>query len=166
MRIDGMNAINDYGKHNMPAGEVFTAPVKKSVNGTVLFDMPLMAQGREIKNIYLEFEDGCVVDYSASKNEQIISSILDTDEGAKYLGELGIGMNRSIDKFTYNMLFDEKMGDTVHLALGRAYADNVGENREQNNSAVHLDMIIDMSKNSFIEIDDEKVQRNGKFSFE
>jgi len=161
-----MNAINDYGKHNMPAGEVFTAPVKKSVNGTVLFDMPLMAQGREIKNIYLEFEDGCVVDYSASKNEQIISSILDTDEGAKYLGELGIGMNRSIDKFTYNMLFDEKMGDTVHLALGRAYADNVGENREQNNSAVHLDMIIDMSKNSFIEIDDEKVQRNGKFSFE
>ncbi len=166
MRIDGMHAINDYGKHNMPAGEVFTAPVKKSVNGSVLFDMPLMTQGREIQNVYLEFEDGEVIDYSASKNEDIIESILETDEGASYLGELGIGMNRGIDKFTYNMLFDEKMGDTIHLALGRAYKDNVGTNREINESSVHLDMIVDMSEDSYIKIDGEKVQRNGKFFFE
>jgi aminopeptidase len=166
MRIDGMNAINDYGEHNMPAGEVFTAPVKESVNGSVLFDMPLLTQGRELQDVYLEFEDGKVVDYSASKNEDVIESILNTDDGSRYLGELGIGMNRGIDEFTYNMLFDEKMGDTIHLALGRAYKDNVGEDREQNLSAVHLDMIVDMSENSYIEIDGEKVQENGNFIFE
>jgi len=91
---------------------------------------------------------------------------LNTDDGSRYLGELGIGMNRGIDEFTYNMLFDEKMGDTIHLALGRAYKDNVGEDREQNLSAVHLDMIVDMSENSYIEIDGEKVQENGNFIFE
>lgn len=166
MKIDGMNAINDYGKHNMPAGEVFTAPVKDSVNGSVLFDMPLITRGRELQNVYLEFEDGKVVNYNADKNEDILESLLNTDEGAKYLGELGIGMNRGIDKFTYNMLFDEKMGDTIHLAIGRAYDDNVGKNREQNMSAVHMDMIVDMSENSYIEIDGEKIQEDGKFIFE
>lgn len=166
MSIDGMNPENDYGGNNMPGGEVFTAPVKHSVNGTVLFDKPLLAHGREVNDVYLEFDDGEVVDYSASQNEEVIQSVLVADEGASYLGELGIGMNRSIDRFTYNMLFDEKMGDTVHLALGRAYERNVGEDREQNQSAVHMDMIIDMAEDSRILVDNEVVQENGEFIFE
>lgn len=166
MSINGMNPINDYGEHNMPGGEVFTAPVVDSVQGSVLFDMPLITQGREVRDVYLKFENGEVVDYNASKNKELIGSLLETDEGSSRLGELGIGMNRGIDKFTYNMLFDEKMGDTVHMALGRAYEDNVGEERKRNQSARHVDMIVDMSEDSYIEVDGEKVQENGKFVFE
>jgi aminopeptidase len=166
MNIDGMIPVNDYGARNMPGGEVFTAPVKDSVNGEVLFDMPLITRGREVQDVYLEFDDGEVVDYSASQNEETIESVLETDEGASYLGELGIGMNRGIDQFTYNMLFDEKMGDTVHMALGRAYDKTVGEDRKQNMSAIHMDMIVDMSEESTIELDGEVVQENGTFVFE
>lgn len=166
MSIENMKPINDYGEHNMPGGEVFTAPVIDSVEGSVLFDKPLIAQGREVQDVYLEFENGVVQEFSASQNEDVISSIIGTDEGSKRLGELGIGMNRDIDKFTYNMLFDEKMGDTVHMALGRAYKDNVGENMQQNESAVHTDMIIDMSQDSYIKVDDEIIQENGEFIFE
>ncbi len=75
-------------------------------------------------------------------------------------------MNRAIDQFTYNMLFDEKMGDTVHMAVGRSYDETVGEDNEQNESAVHVDMILDMSEDSIIEVDGEVVQRNGTFLFE
>jgi aminopeptidase len=145
---------------------VFTAPVPDSVEGEVLFDMPLMAQGREVQDVYLRFEEGEVVEHSAEKNEDVLSAVLDTDEGAKRLGELGIGMNRDIDEFTYNMLFDEKMGDTIHLAIGRAYEMNVPEDRERNESAVHMDMIVDMSEDSYIEVDGEVVQRDGTFRFE
>ena len=166
MDIDGMLVQNDDAEHNLPGGEVFTAPVPDSVEGTVLFDMPLMAQGREITDVSLEFEGGEVVDHAAEKNADVLSAVLETDEGARRLGELGIGMNRSIDQFTYNMLFDEKMGDTVHLALGRAYEDTVGEGRERNDSAIHMDMIVDMSEHSAIEVDGELVQRNGTFVFE
>ena len=96
----------------------------------------------------------------------MLTEVLITDDGARRLGELGIGMNRDIDQFTYNMLFDEKMGDTVHMAVGRAYDDTVAEGNEQNDSAVHVDMIVDMSEDSFIEVDGEVVQRNGTFRFE
>jgi aminopeptidase len=166
MSLDGMSTENDFGEKNLPGGEVFTAPVPESVEGTVLFDMPLMAQGREVTDVFLEFEDGTVVDASAGKNEAVLDAVLETDEGARRMGELGIGMNRDIDRFTYNMLFDEKMGDTVHMALGRAYEETVGEDREQNDSAIHMDMIVDMSEDSSIEVDGEVVQRNGTFVFE
>jgi len=145
---------------------VFTAPQPDSVEGEVLFDMPVMVQSREITNVYLRFEDGEVVEHSADKNEEVLTSVLNTDEGASRLGELGIGMNRDIDRFTYNMLFDEKMGDTVHMAIGRAYDDTVGEGNEVNDSTVHQDMIVDMSEDSRIEVDGEVVQRNGTFKFE
>ncbi len=166
MSVAGNETINDYGEKNLPGGEVFTAPVPDSVEGEVLFDKPLMAQGREIQDVYLEFEEGEVVDYSAGKNEEVLAAVLETDEGARRLGELGIGMNRDIDTFTYNMLFDEKMGDTVHMALGRAYDITVGEDNEQNDSAMHMDMIVDMSEDSRIEVDGEVVQRDGTFRFE
>jgi aminopeptidase len=166
MSVAGNPTLNDYAERNLPGGEVFTAPVPDSVEGEVLFDKPLYHQGREVEDVYLRFEGGEVVEHSAAKNEDVLTSVLDTDEGARRLGELGIGMNRDIDRFTYNMLFDEKMGDTVHMAVGRAYEDTVGEDNEQNESAVHVDMIVDMSEDSFIEVDGEVVQRDGTFRFE
>jgi aminopeptidase len=166
MSIAGNHAINDTNSHNIPGGEVFTAPVPDSVEGEVLFDKPVYRRGKEVTDARLVFEGGEVVDYGASKNESFLGSILDTDEGARRLGELGIGMNRDIDRFTYNMLFDEKMGDTVHMAVGRAYEANVGEGNEQNRSAQHVDMIVDMSEDSFIEVDGEVIQRDGTFVFE
>jgi aminopeptidase len=166
MSIAGNSTLNDYGEKNLPGGEVFTAPVKDSVEGKVHFDMPLYRYGREIEGARLTFEEGKVVSHSAERNEDLLTGILDTDEGARYLGELGIGMNRSIDRFTYNMLFDEKMGDTVHMAVGSAYGETVGEENETNESAEHVDMIVDMSDDSFIEVDGEVVQRNGTFVFE
>jgi aminopeptidase len=166
MSVAGNPCLNDYGEHNLPGGEVFTTPVPESVEGEVLFDKPVYQQGREILGARLVFEDGVVVEHSAEKNESVLTGILDTDEGARRLGELGIGMNRDIDRFTYNMLFDEKMGDTVHMAVGRAYDDAVGEDNEANQSAQHVDMIVDMSEDSFVEVDGEVVQRNGTFRFE
>jgi len=166
MSVAGNPTLNDYGEKNLPGGEVFTAPVADSVEGEVLFDKPLYHQGREVTGVHLRFEDGEVVDHSAEKNEEVLTEVLNTDDGARYLGELGIGMNRDIDQFTYNMLFDEKMGDTVHMAVGRAYEDTVGEDNERNESAVHVDMIVDMSEDSFIEVDGERVQEDGRFVFE
>jgi len=166
MSVAGNPTLNDYGEKNLPGGEVFTAPVPDSVEGEVVFDKPLMAQGREVRDVYLRFEDGEVVEHSAGKNEEVLTAVLNTDDGARRLGELGIGMNRDIDRFTYNMLFDEKMGDTVHMALGRAYGETVSEDNEQNDSAMHMDMIVDMSEDSRIEVDGEVVQRDGTFQFE
>ncbi|PSQ59869.1 aminopeptidase [Halobacteriales archaeon SW_7_71_33] len=166
LSVDGMVAANDHAERNLPGGEVYTAPVPDSVEGEVLFDMPLVTQGREIEDAFLRFENGEVVTHSAAKNEDVLTALLETDDGARRLGELGIGMNRAIDRFTYNMLFDEKMGDTVHLALGRAYEWTVGSDREQNESAVHQDVIVDMSEDSRIELDGEVVQRDGTFAFE
>ena len=166
MNVEGMCAVNDHGKNNMPAGEVFTAPNPESVEGEVLFDMPLVTRGREVENVRLVFEGGEVVEHGADRNEDLLTSMLDTDEGARRLGELGIGMNRGIDRFTKNMLFDEKMGDTVHMAIGRAIDENVPEGKEGNDSAIHTDMIVDMSEDSFIELDGDVVQRNGRFVFE
>jgi aminopeptidase len=166
MHVDGMVTRNDYAEHNLPGGEVFTAPVVDSVQGEVLFDKPVYQQGREVTGARLVFEDGEVIEHSAETNEAVLTGILETDEGARRLGELGIGMNRDIDRFTYNMLFDEKMGDTVHMAVGNAYQDTVGPNRERNDSAQHVDMIVDMSEDSFIEVDGERVQEDGRFAFE
>jgi aminopeptidase len=157
---------NDDAGNNLPGGEVFTAPIPDSVEGTVRFDKPVMSQGREVQGAYLEFENGEVVAHDADQHADVLAATVNTDEGAKSVGELGIGMNRDIDQFTYNMLFDEKMGDTIHLALGRAYDDTVAEGNEQNQSAVHKDMIVDMSEDSRIELDGEVVQRNGTFVFE
>ncbi|QGN08107.1 aminopeptidase [Halorhabdus sp. CBA1104] len=166
MSIAGNGTLNDYGEKNLPGGEVFTAPVPDSLDGEVFFDKPLYHQGREVTGVHLVFEGGEVVEHSAEKNEEILTEVLETDDGARRVGELGIGMNRDIDEFSYNMLFDEKMGDTVHLAVGRAYDECVGEGNEHNDSAVHVDMIVDMSEDSFIEVDGEIIQRDGTFRFE
>lgn len=166
MSIEGMLIENDYGEVNMPGGEVFTAPIPDTVDGKIHFDKPLLAQGRKVKDVYLRFDDGEVVEYGAAKNEEILTTILNTDAGSRKVGEIGIGMNYNIDRFTANMLFDEKMGDTVHLAIGRAYEMNVPKGRERNDSAVHQDMLVDMSDNSTISADREVIYRDGTFVFE
>ncbi len=166
MSVTGNTALNDYGENNLPGGEVFTAPVPDSVEGTVRFDKPVYRQGREVSGIKLRFEGGRVEAYTAERNEGVLDGVFNTDEGARYLGELGIGMNRAIDRFTYNMLFDEKMGDTVHMAVGAAYEETVGKESDRNESAVHVDMIVDMTEDAVIEIDGQVVQRNGTFVFE
>jgi aminopeptidase len=169
LSIDGRTAVNSaasvaYDSHNLPSGEVFTAPY--ATEGEVLFDVPMTLRGKRVQDVRLTFEDGAVVDYDAARNPGVIGEILDTDEGAKRLGELGIGMNRGIDRFTDNILFDEKMGETVHLALGRAYDANLPEGEAGNDSAVHVDLITDTSEDARLEVDGEVIQRNGRFRWE
>ncbi|MFB6162606.1 MAG: aminopeptidase [Halococcoides sp.] len=166
LSIAGNPARNDSGQHNLPGGEVFTAPIPDSVEGRVHFDKPLYHQGREVTDVRLDFENGRVVDHTAGNNEAVLTEVLDTDPGARRLGELGIGTNRDIDRFTYNMLFDEKMGETVHLAVGRAYDDCVAADNERNDSAVHVDMIVDTSEDAVLEVDGEVIQRDGTFWYE
>ncbi|MFC3959544.1 aminopeptidase [Halovivax cerinus] len=169
MAIEGRTAVNSaasvaYDSHNLPSGEVFTAPY--AADGEVTFDVPMTIQDQPVRDVTLRFEDGEVVDYDAEQGESVIADVLDTDEGARRLGELGIGMNRGIDRFTDSILFDEKMGDTVHLALGRAYDACLPDGESGTESAVHVDMITDVSEGSRLEVDDDVVQRNGTFQWE
>ena len=169
LRIDGRNAVNScasvaYDSHNLPSGEVFTAPY--ATEGYVTFDVSMTVRGEPIRDARLEFEDGEVTDVTAAQGEGVVREIVETDDGARRLGELGVGMNRGIDRVTDNILFDEKMGGTVHLALGRAYDANLPDGESGNDSAVHVDMIADVSAGSRLEVDGETVQRNGTFRFE
>ncbi|MBP1921814.1 aminopeptidase [Halorubrum alkaliphilum] len=169
MSIAGRTAVNSaasvaYDSHNLPSGEVFTAPY--DTTGEAFFDVPMTIDATRVRNVHLTFEDGEVVDFSAETGEDALAGILDTDAGARRLGELGIGMNRGIDRFTDSILFDEKMGDTVHMAVGRAYDACLPEGESGNDSAVHVDMISDVSEDSFMAVDGEVVQRNGTFRWE
>ena len=169
MRIDGRTAVNSaasvaYDSHNLPSGEVFTAPY--ATDGELTFDVPMTVNSRRVRDATLTFEDGEVVDVSAAQGEQALRDVLDTDPGARRLGELGIGMNRGIDRVTDNILFDEKMGDTVHLAVGRSYGACLPDGETGNESAVHTDLICDVSEDSRILVDGEVIQQNGKFRWE
>ncbi|MFP4176794.1 MAG: aminopeptidase [Planctomycetota bacterium] len=156
----GRTWINCCGKRNYPDGEVFTGPLENSATGHIRFSFPGIYSGREIRDIRLEFEDGEVTDASAEKGEHLLRELLDTDDGAKRLGELGIGTNHGIQKFTRNMLFDEKMGGTVHLALGRGYPASGSENE----SGIHWDILCDMREGGQIYADGEVIYEDGKFS--
>jgi len=157
--IKGMTGRTCCGHYNMPDGEVFTSPVKNTVEGHVEFTFPSVRNGKEVEGIYLEFKKGKVVKAVAKRNEKILKDILATDEGAKYLGEFGIGTNYNIKNHIKNTLFDEKIGGTFHLALGSAYKETGGTNE----SAVHGDMICDMRKSGKIIIDGKIITQNGKF---
>ncbi len=153
-----------YDSHNLPSGEVFTAPA--SVDGTILFDVPMTIRGQAVRDVELTFEDGIVTNASAARGQEVLDELLATDAGAKRVGELGIGMNRGIDQQTNNILFDEKMGGTVHLALGRAYDACLPAGETGNDSAIHTDLIADVSSATTMTIDDEIIQRNGTFRWE
>jgi len=162
LSIEGREFINSDGKHNMPCGEIFTSPLEHSANGWVQFTYPAIRLGREVEGIRLEFKDGKIVKASAEKNEEFLLSQLDVDEGARHLGEFAIGTNYGIDRFTKSILFDEKIGGTFHLAVGRGFPEVGGENV----SAIHWDMICDARQDSEILVDGELFYKDGEFQVE
>jgi aminopeptidase len=159
LEIAGRKFINADGKYNFPDGEIFTGPVENSVNGHVRFTFPSSVAGREVEDIRLWFENGKVVKASAEKNEEYLQRVLDTDEGARYLGEFAFGTNRGIRQFTSNILFDEKIGGTMHMAIGSSYPETGGTNQ----SAVHWDMICDLRQESEVRVDDQLFIKDGEF---
>ena len=168
--IRGRSAVNSaasvaYDSHNLPSGEVFTAPADAA--GRVCFDVPMTIRGRRVRDVELTLKDGVVVDWTAGEGADVLTSVIETDTGSRRFGELGVGMNRGIDRATDQILFDEKMAGTVHLALGRAYDACLPEGESGVESAVHVDLITGMeAEGSSIEIDGETIQRGGRFRWE
>jgi aminopeptidase len=162
MSVAGMRWINCDGHENFPDGEVFTGPVIDSVNGQINFSFPAVHHGREVDGVRLTFKDGKVVDASADKGQEFLFSMLDTDAGSRFLGECAVGTNYDITRYTKNTLFDEKIGGTVHFALGAGYP----ETGNNNQSGLHWDMVVDLRKGGYIEVDGVKVNVDGKFTRE
>jgi len=159
MSIEGRPFLNASGKINFPDGEIFTGPVEDSVNGWVKFTYPAYYHDNEVIGARLTFENGLVTQATADKNEAFLQNTLDTDPGARRLGEFAIGTNNDIQRFTGSILFDEKIGGTVHMAVGQGYP----QSGSTNTSAVHWDMICDMREGGEIWVDGELFYRNGKF---
>lgn len=155
--VEGRTWINSDGKTNMPSGEVFSAPVEDSVQGKVFFNYPSVFAGHEVEGIELDVENGKVVHARAEKGQEILDEILKID-GADHFGEVAIGTNYQINRATKNILFDEKIGGTIHMALGQSYLQAGGKNQ----SSIHWDMITDMQQGS-IYADGEKIYENGNF---
>jgi aminopeptidase len=158
MKIRGKLAFADKGEENMPGGEVFMAPLRESLQGWIKFEYPSIRSGNEISGIYVEFIDGKAVKYKAEKNEKFLNQMLTVDKNASFVGELGIGMNPKINKFTNDLLFDEKIGGTIHLAFGMAYKENGGGN----DSAIHWDLVKDMRHGQII-LDGNIIQNKGEW---
>jgi len=160
MRVAGRTWINSDGRHNMPSGEIFTGPIEDSVEGKIRFSFPACYAGREVHDVRLTFKKGKVVGAKASKGEDFLLATLDTDEGARFVGEVAVGTNYSVQKFTKNTLFDEKIGGTIHMAVGASYPDSGGRNK----SSVHWDMVNDMRDGGKIYADGKVVYADGKFT--
>ena len=169
MTISGRKSENGDGRFNMPDGEVFTSVVENSTSGFITYTYPAIYLGMEFHNLKLEFAGGKVIKASADKGQADLNKILDMDSGAKRIGELGIGNNFQITKFTKDILFDEKIGGSIHLALGKGYK----ETGSKNESALHWDMIKDLRKTASdkslasqggeLWFDDKLVQKDGKW---
>jgi len=159
--IKNRTFMNDDGRENFPDGEIYTSPVENSTNGWVQFSYPVIFENREIIDVKLWFEDGKVVKEKASKGQEFLTETLNIDDGARILGELGIGTNYDIKRFTKFMLFDEKIGGTVHIAVGQGFPKCGGRNE----SAIHWDMLCDMSQGE-ISVDGELFYKNGEFVFD
>jgi aminopeptidase len=159
LSVKGRKWENSAGKRNMPCGEVFTGPVESSAEGVITYDIPSAVNGVEVRNIRLRFEQGKVVEAHAEKGDDLLQAQLAADPGARYLGELGIGTNYQIQRPSMSILYDEKIGGTVHLALGQSYASTGGVNE----SAIHWDMITDLRGGGAIYLDGELFQEDGQF---
>jgi aminopeptidase len=158
MDIHGKLAVADKGEENMPGGEIFMAPVRGSLEGWIKFDYPAIRDGKEVTDVFLRFHEGKVIQATASKNQDFLLEMLKTDENSSYIGELGIGCNPKVNVFTKNLLFDEKINGTIHLALGMAYKENGGGN----DSAIHWDIVKDMKKGKIV-LDGKVIQEKGKW---
>lgn len=159
LSINGRNFVNAAGHRNIPDGEIFTGPVENSVNGWVRFGFPAIYAGREVEGVKLHFVNGKVSEAHATKNEPFLHKMLATDAGSEFVGEFAIGTNYQIQRFTRRILFDEKIGGTIHLAIGNGYP----ETGSLNSSAIHWDFICDLRKDSEILADGEIIYRNGRF---
>jgi aminopeptidase len=158
LSVEGRKWVNSDGKANFPSGEVFTGPVEDSVNGRVRFDVPTLFSGKVVEEIRLEFRAGKVVSASAARGDDMLRSALDTDAGSRFLGEFAFGLNYGITRATKNILFDEKIGGTIHMAIGAGYPETGSHNR----SAIHWDMIKNMKQGRVL-ADGKPAYENGRF---
>jgi aminopeptidase len=159
LSVAGRTWINSDGRRNMPSGEIFTGPVEDSPQGRLRCGFPVCRGGRELVGITLEFDCGRVVSAHADQGEDYLRSMLDLDPGARRLGELGLGLNPGINRFTGSILYDEKIGGTVHLALGQSYPETGGRNE----SALHWDLIVDTRRGGRITADGQVVMEDGNW---
>ena len=159
LRVKGRTWVNSDGRRNMPSGEVFTGPLETSAEGTIRFDIPSSPAGVDVRGVRLRFEAGEVVEAHADVGEEYLHRMLAADDGARRLGEIGIGTNGGIDRPIGAILFDEKIGGTVHLALGRSYPETGGKNV----SAIHWDLICDLRRGGRLSGDGTTIVENGKF---
>jgi len=157
--VKGRSWVNCAGDRNFPDGEVFTGPHEHKTSGVITYSFPALYMGREVTGVRLEFAEGKVVNATADKGEELLHSLLDMDEGARRLGEVAFGTNYGIQRFSRNILFDEKIGGTVHLALGAAYP----ETGCHNQSALHWDMICDLRTGGEVFADGQLIHKDGKF---
>ena len=158
LEVTGRKWKNCDGHENFPDGEIFTGPIEESVNGHIRYTFPACHFGREVENVQLQFKDGKVIKATAAKNEQFLLKMLETDEGARYVGEFAFGTNSGIQRFTKNTLFDEKIGGTIHLALGKGYP----ESGSKSESAIHWDMVCDLRKGGEVRVDGTPFVKDGK----
>lgn len=161
LSIKGRKFINACGSHNMPDGEVYTGPVEESLNGWVKFTYPAIYTGVMVEGVELTFSNGKVTQAKAEKNQPFLMEMLESDAGARFVGEFAIGTNYEIDHFSHNILFDEKIGGTFHMALGAGYP----ETGSHNKSIIHWDMICGMGEGADIKVDGEVIYKNGQFTF-
>jgi len=162
LSVKGRTFMNSFGTFNMPDGEIYTGPIEDSANGWVKFTYPANYGGTSVEGAELTFSNGRVITANASKNEEFLLKTLDIDAGSRYLGEFAIGTNFDIQRFTGNILFDEKIGGSFHMALGASYPETGAKNK----SAIHWDMICDLRTDSEILVDGELFYKNGQFVFE
>jgi aminopeptidase len=159
INTEGRKWVNCDGHMNFPDGEIFTCPIEESVEGHIRYTFPAVYQGKEVEDVRLKFVKGKVTEARAAKGEGYLNSMLDTDPGARYVGEFSFGNNYGIQKFIKHTLFDEKIGGTIHIALGATLPEAGGKNK----SGIHWDMVCDLRKNSEIYGDGELIYQNGKF---
>jgi aminopeptidase len=160
LSIKGRTFVNSCGEHNLPDGEIFTGPVEDSASGWVRYTYPAMYSGRVVEGIQLTFEQGRVVKATATQNEDLLLKMLDSDPGARYIGEFAIGTNFEIDRFTRSILLDEKIGGSFHMAVGAGYP----ETGSVNKSVLHWDMICDLRQDSEIRMDGDLIYKDGQFT--
>lgn len=159
LSIEGREFINCDCHENVPDGEIFTSPIEDSANGQVYFSYPAIYESHEVTGIRLWLENGKVVKATAEKNEKFLNTALDTDDRSRYLGEFAIGTNEGITKFTGEILFDEKIGGSFHMAVGAGLPEAGGKNE----SSIHWDMVCDLRQGGEIRVDDQLFYKNGKF---
>jgi aminopeptidase len=157
-RVAGRKWINCDGHENFPDGEVFTGPLEDSAEGRIRYSFPAIYGGREVETVRLEFRKGKVVQARADKGEDYLNAMLDTDPGARFVGELAFGTNYAIQRFTKNTLFDEKIGGTMHIAVGASLPESGGRNK----SALHWDMVCDTRKGFTVYGDGRPIMKDGK----